>query len=180
MLSSLYNFLWSLIFLIVWQGIPGLNSSVARECFNYFICVGFVTAFDTLNSASSLLSLSLISCFSKKWYIYITPFPYEYAQRRFTMISYPQRIGSIYRRNRQPLLSGPCMLALISPTPGWVESWVNFRGKDGHPNIQTSTRPGIEPETSGLGGRDLITAPTPPQCTLILNSKHLKIHKLYW
>ena len=45
--------------------------------------------------------------------------------------------------------------------PGRMESWVNFSGKEGHPNIQTSTRPGIKPGTSGLGGKDLITAPTP-------------------
>ena len=32
---------------------------------------------------------------------------------------------------------------------------MNFSGKEGHPNIQPSTRPGIEPGTSGLGGRDL-------------------------
>ena len=43
-----------------------------------------------------------------------------------------------------------------------MESWVNFSGKEGHPNIQPSTRPGIKPGTSGLGGRDLTTAPTPP------------------
>ena len=40
------------------------------------------------------------------------------------MINYPQRTGSIYRRNSQPLLSGPCMLVLISPTPeGWKAKW---------------------------------------------------------
>ena len=39
--------------------------------------------------------------------------------------------------------------------PGRMESWVNFSGKEGHPNIQPSTRPEIEPGTSGLGGRDL-------------------------
>ena len=32
---------------------------------------------------------------------------------------------------------------------------MNFSGKEGHPNIQPSTRPGIELGTSGLGGRDL-------------------------
>ena len=32
---------------------------------------------------------------------------------------------------------------------------MNFSGKEGQPNIQPSTRPGIEPGTSGLGGRDL-------------------------
>ena len=32
---------------------------------------------------------------------------------------------------------------------------MNFSGKEGHPNVQPSTRPGIEPGTSGLGGRDL-------------------------
>ena len=39
--------------------------------------------------------------------------------------------------------------------PGRMESCVNFSGKEGHPNIQPSTRPGIELETSGLGGKDL-------------------------
>ena len=39
--------------------------------------------------------------------------------------------------------------------PGRMESWVNFSGKEGHPNIQPSIRPGIELGTSGLGGRDL-------------------------
>ena len=37
-----------------------------------------------------------------------------------------------------------------------------FSGKEGHPNIQSSTRPGVEPGTSGLGDRDLTTVPTPP------------------
>ena len=36
-----------------------------------------------------------------------------------------------------------------------MESWVNLSGKEGHPNIQPSTRPRIKPGTSGLGGRDL-------------------------
>ena len=40
------------------------------------------------------------------------------------MINYSQRTGSIYRRNRQPLVSSPCMLVLISPTPeGWKAEW---------------------------------------------------------
>ena len=39
---------------------------------------------------------------------------------------------------------------------------MNFSGKEGHPNIQPSTRTGIQPGTSALGGRDLTTAPTPP------------------
>ena len=46
------------------------------------------------------------------------------------------------------------MLILILPTER-IESCVNFIGKEGHPNIQPSTRPGIEPGTSGLGGRNL-------------------------
>ena len=40
---------------------------------------------------------------------------------------------------------------------------MNFSGKEGHPIIQPLTRPGIEPGTSGLGGRDLNPAPTRPQ-----------------
>ena len=39
--------------------------------------------------------------------------------------------------------------------PGRMESWVNTSRKEGHQNIQPSTRPGIEPGTTGLGGRDL-------------------------
>ena len=42
-----------------------------------------------------------------------------------------------------------------------MESWVNFSGKEGHPNIQHSTRLGIEPRTSGLGGRDLYHCTNP-------------------
>ena len=34
--------------------------------------------------------------------------------------------------------------------------------KEGHTDIQPSARPGIEPGTYGLGGRDLTTVPTPP------------------
>ena len=50
--------------------------------------------------------------------------------------------------------------------PERIESWVNFSGKEGQPNIQPLTRPGIEPGTaSGLGGKDLTTAPTPPLFT---------------
>ena len=48
------------------------------------------------------------------------------------------------------------------PGSGRMESWVNFSGKKvTHWNIQPSTRSGIEPGTSGLGGRDLTTATTP-------------------
>ena len=71
---------------------------------------------------------------------------------------YPQRTGSIYRRLWQPLQSGPwiCMLVLMHFTdPGRMESWVNFSGKEGDPNIQPSNRPGFELGTSELGGRDL-------------------------
>ena len=32
---------------------------------------------------------------------------------------------------------------------------MKFSEKEGHPNIQPSTRPGMELGTSGLGGRDL-------------------------
>ena len=38
---------------------------------------------------------------------------------------------------------------------------MNFSGKGGHPNIQPSTRPGIEPGTLGLGGRDLYHCANP-------------------
>ena len=43
-----------------------------------------------------------------------------------------------------------------------MESWVNLSGKEGHTDIQPLMRPGIEPGTFRLGGRDLTTAPTPP------------------
>ena len=45
---------------------------------------------------------------------------------------------------------------------------MNFSGKEGHPNIQPSTRPGIEPGTSGLGGRDLNPSAPPLHCTSVL------------
>ena len=38
---------------------------------------------------------------------------------------------------------------------------MNFSGKGGHPSIRPSTRPGIEPGTSGLGGRDLYRCANP-------------------
>ena len=64
-----------------------------------------------------------------------------------------QRTGSIYRRLWQPLQIGPYMLVLILPTPeGWKAEWTLAGKKVTH---QPSTRPGIEPGTSGLGGRDL-------------------------
>ena len=47
---------------------------------------------------------------------------------------------------------------------------MNFSGKEGHPNIQPSTRPRVEPGTSGFGGRDLTTGPTPPLYSLILEN----------
>ena len=34
---------------------------------------------------------------------------------------------------------------------------MNFSGKEGHQNIPPSTRPGIEPGTSGVGGRTRIS-----------------------
>ena len=46
--------------------------------------------------------------------------------------------------------------------PRRMESCVNFSGKEGHPNIQPSTRLVIEPGISGQGGRDLTIAPTSP------------------
>ena len=45
--------------------------------------------------------------------------------------------------------------------PGRMESWVNYNGEEGHPNIWPSTRPGIEPGTSRLGGRDLSHCASP-------------------
>ena len=75
------------------------------------------------------------------WCIYIAPFPFGYARRRFTIIVYPQRTGSIYIYI-QSARSVSCMLVLILPTPE-----VNYSRKEGHPNIQPSTRPGIEPGT---------------------------------
>ena len=48
---------------------------------------------------------------------------------------------------------------------------MNFSGKEGHPNIQPSTRPGIEPGTSGLGGRDLNHCANPSALLNHLNGK---------
>ena len=47
---------------------------------------------------------------------------------------------------------------------GRMESWVTFSRKESHTDIQPLMRPGIEPGTFRLGGRDLTTAPTPPLC----------------
>ena len=58
---------------------------------------------------------------------------------------------------------------------GRMESCVNFNGKEGHPNIQPSTRTGIEPGTSGLGGRD---APTPPLSLSLYLSFGAKHHRM--
>ena len=72
-----------------------------------------------------------------KWYIYIAPFLAAASKRSMcggTHFTDPER----------------------------MESRVNFSGKEGQPNIQRSTRPGVEPGISGLGGRDLTTAPTLP------------------
>ena len=49
------------------------------------------------------------------------------------------------------------MLVLILPRKDG-----NFSGKEGHTDIQPSTKPGIEPWTFGLGDTDRTTAPTPP------------------
>ena len=38
---------------------------------------------------------------------------------------------------------------------------LDFSGKEGQPNIEPSTRPGIEPGTSGLGGRDRTNCSNP-------------------
>ena len=43
-----------------------------------------------------------------------------------------------------------------------MESRVNLNRKEGHLNMQPSTKPIIGPGTSGLRGRDLTTGPTPP------------------
>ena len=51
------------------------------------------------------------------------------------------------------------------PYPGRMES-----GKEGHPNIQPSNRPGIEPGTSGLGGRDLNHCANPSAFLLLFSS----------
>ena len=53
---------------------------------------------------------------------------------------------------------------------------MNFSGK-GHSNIQPSTRPGIEPGTSGLGGRDLNHCAKP---STIFRSKIQGLKTLFW
>ena len=47
---------------------------------------------------------------------------------------------------------------------------MNFSGKEGHPNIQPSTRPGIEPGTTGLGGRDLNHCANPSAMNVIIGA----------
>ena len=67
---------------------------------------------------------------------------------------YPQRTGCIY--TKRSMCAGTYFT-----DPGRMEGWVNFSGKEGHPNIQPSTRPGIEPGTSRLEGRDLYHCANP-------------------
>ena len=67
------------------------------------------------------------------------------------------------------------MLVTISPTPEvWKAESVNFIGKESYPNI-TSTLPRIELGISGIGSRDLTTAPTPP---LFKEHSCLLLHRL--
>ena len=64
------------------------------------------------------------------------------------------------------------MLVLILPTPEeWKAEWT-LAGKT------VSTRPGIEPGTSGLGGRVLTTAPNPPLKCLNFNELFCVLYKL--
>ena len=57
-------------------------------------------------------------------------------------------IGAMAAASNQSVLAGTHFT-----DPERMESWVNFSGKEGHPNIQPSTSPGIKLGTSGLGGR---------------------------
>ena len=45
---------------------------------------------------------------------------------------------------------------------------MNFSGKEGHPNIQPSTRPGTELGTSGLGSRDLNHCANPSAIVIVI------------
>ena len=95
----------------------------------------------------------------KKWCIYIAPFRYEDAQRRFTMISLPPADRKhIYQA------VNVCWYSFYRPRKDGKLSELNFSGKEGRLNIQPSTRPGIEPGTSGLGGRDLYPSANPSAC----------------
>ena len=67
---------------------------------------------------------------------------------------YPQRTGS--KDTKRSMYAGTHFT-----DPGRMENWVNFSGKEGRPNIQPLTRTGIEPGTSGLGGRDLYHCANP-------------------
>ena len=84
------------------------------------------------------------------------------AQRRFTLIS----LLPADRKHIPARLAAASKRFLNAGThftnPGRMQNGVNFSGKERHPNIQPSTRPGIEQETSGLGGRELTTASAIP------------------
>ena len=74
---------------------------------------------------------------------YIAPFPYEYAQRRITMIGLPP---ADRKHIQAHLVVHVCWYSFTDL--GRIESRQNFRrkGKEGHTDIQPSTR--VEP---GLG-----------------------------
>ena len=55
---------------------------------------------------------------------------------------------------------------------------MNFSGKEGHPNIQPSTRPEIELGTSGLGGRDLNHCANPSEISQPFNNCYYSIDVL--
>ena len=83
-----------------------------------------------------------------KWYIYIVPFPYKYAQRCIAV--YPQWTESIYCTVYVPLsaaLMQPCNAVIHFTDLGSMQSWVEFGSKDDLTDTQPFVRPGIEPGT---------------------------------
>ena len=82
----------------------------------------------------------------KALHLYLRLF-HKYAQRRFTIISLPPAD----RKHRRIIL---CWYSFYRPREDGKLSELQRERR--------SARPGIEPGTYGLGGRDLTTAPTPP------------------
>ena len=92
---------------------------------------------------------------------------------------YPQQTRSIYSHKQQPLqISLDIYAGTHFTDPGRMESWVNFSRKEGHPNNLPLTRPGIELETSGLGGRDLNHCPNPSAKYVCMYNVHIQTHLL--
>ena len=92
------------------------------------------------------------------------------------MINLPQRTGSMYRRQWQPLLSSPCTLVLILPTSeGWKAEWTLAGKKVAKYSTLGRTGNGTRDLRVGRHIHPSFLPHLVPWCSLVLNRvKHLK------